>query len=224
MDPFSAIAVGLSLYSGYMNWTQAQDNADAMEIQNANRQRISLLNTQIAEYESAQAFIRGNEEVNKLSKSKEQILGTQSAAFASQGLDISSGTAALIQDETRTNAAADIITIQNNAWKEAWGFKVQALKSTEEGRVAELASKNQISNTLMTGNLSLISGGLQAFSFAKEGMKTQSTESKKTTTKKVENKKVAKTSKQLPTDSSGRTLYSMFGYGPEKTYQAYTSM
>ena len=55
-----------------------------------------------------------------------QAIGTQRSAQAANGIDVNSGSSALIQDDTAMLGELDALTIQNNAAREAYGYRVQA--------------------------------------------------------------------------------------------------
>lgn len=55
-----------------------------------------------------------------------QAVGTQRTAQAANGIDVNSGSAALLQDDTAMIGELDALTIQNNAAREAYGYRVQA--------------------------------------------------------------------------------------------------
>lgn len=55
-----------------------------------------------------------------------QSVGTQRSAQAANGIDVNSGSAAQLQDDTAMLGELDALTIQNNAAREAYGYRVQA--------------------------------------------------------------------------------------------------
>ena len=55
-----------------------------------------------------------------------QMVGTQRSVQAANGIDVNSGSSALIQDDTAMLGELDALTIQNNAAREAYGYRVQA--------------------------------------------------------------------------------------------------
>ncbi|MDO9344832.1 MAG: hypothetical protein Q7T99_15240 [Pseudomonas sp.] len=55
-----------------------------------------------------------------------QAVGTQRSAQAANGIDVNSGSAAQLQDDTAMLGELDALTIQNNAAREAYGYRVQA--------------------------------------------------------------------------------------------------
>lgn len=55
-----------------------------------------------------------------------QAVGTQRSVQAANGIDVNSGSAAQLQDDTAMLGELDALTIQNNAAREAYGYRVQA--------------------------------------------------------------------------------------------------
>lgn len=112
-------------------------------------------NARIAETQAEDATSRGDAAASAYDKKAKQIVGAQRAAYAGGGVDVNSGSAALIQDETQSIATRDMATIKNNAWREAWGYKVQASNMVAQGGMARAAGD-------LTFGTSLLTGGLQA--------------------------------------------------------------
>jgi hypothetical protein len=81
-----------------------------------------------------------------------QAVGTQRTAQAANGIDVNSGSAAQLQDDTAMLGELDALTIQNNAAREAYGYRVQARQDLLN---ANQSVKN--GNTAATGS---ILGGL----------------------------------------------------------------
>ena len=55
-----------------------------------------------------------------------QAVGTQRSVQAANGIDVNSGSSAQLQDDTAMLGELDALTIQNNAAREAYGYRVQA--------------------------------------------------------------------------------------------------
>ncbi|KIQ60177.1 hypothetical protein RL74_06700 [Pseudomonas fluorescens] len=55
-----------------------------------------------------------------------QAVGTQRSVQAANGIDVNSGSAAQLQDDTAMIGELDALTIQNNAAREAYGYRIQA--------------------------------------------------------------------------------------------------
>lgn len=55
-----------------------------------------------------------------------QAIGTQRSVQAANGIDVNSGSSAQLQDDTAMLGELDALTIQINAAREAYGYRVQA--------------------------------------------------------------------------------------------------
>lgn len=76
-----------------------------------------------------------------------QAIGTQRSSIAANGIDVNSGSAARLQDDTAMLGELDALTIQNNAAREAYGYRVQAKQdllnasqAVQNGRTAATGS------------------------------------------------------------------------------------
>lgn len=145
----------LQLSSGY---SQAQ----AIEAEGDYQQSIYNINARFADVQAEDAIKRGDKEAIQLKKQAKKLIGSQRVALAAQGIDIESGSALEVQEDTAALAADDVMTIKNNAWKEAWGYRVQAFDFRNRGEFAKLSAKNKARNTLLTS-------GIQAFSTLNSG-------------------------------------------------------
>lgn len=150
--------------------TSAYSQSQAIKSQ-ANYTKNQLqFNAQVAELQSADAIKRGDKEASNKKKQVKQVIGSQRAALAAQGIEVNADTAALIQQDTNMLGAEDIKTIKNNAWREAWGYKVQASDLNAQANFSAVAGKFNSTQTLLTGGLQFardVSSG--AYSYAKDG-------------------------------------------------------
>lgn len=120
----------------------------------AYQQKIADFNAKMAEKQADRVIELGVKESRKALESGEQVLGSQQVNFASQGVDISSGSALAIQQETMAKSADDARTIENNAFMEAMGLRYEALNQRQQGRMAYIGAN-------FNADQSLVNGGLQ---------------------------------------------------------------
>jgi len=162
MSTASAVQGVSSLASGVMN---AQAYRQQGEFQ---RQQFEF-NKRIAETQAEDAIRRGDKDAVALKKSAKRLIGAQRTALAAQGIEIDSGSALDVQMDTAQLAAQDALTIKNNAYREAWGYKVQALDYGAKGQFAELQGRQQATQSLLTGGLGALSNFGQAGYYAYGG-------------------------------------------------------
>lgn len=136
--------------------TMANSYQQSQAIKAQARYQSSMLesNRRLADIQAEDAIKRGKDEALKVKRQTKQIVGAQRAAMAAQGLDLGADDALAIQEETRQLGAEDAQTVKNNAWREAWGYRVQAENYSNQATMTSLAAKNEARNTLLTGGLS----------------------------------------------------------------------
>lgn len=102
------------------------------------------------------AIKRGHESAGGVRRDAAQVRGKQTASYAGQGVDVSSGTASAIQDETTAVGEQDVVTVSNNAWREAWGLRSKADYLESQARMRRIESKFKKRQTLLTGGLQML--------------------------------------------------------------------
>jgi len=141
----AVIGTGVSSYSQ----SQAQKQQGAYEAS------IYETNARLAEIQAKDAIRRGELASTEKKKQTKQLIGSQRARLAAQGqeLGLRESDALLIQEETAEFGALDALEIRNNAWREAWGYRVQASDYLSRAKFARLTAKQKARNTLLTGGL-----------------------------------------------------------------------
>lgn len=127
--------------------------ASAYESEGNYQKSIANINARFSKLNAQDAINRGGKEAEQLKKQAKQLIGTQRVNLAAQGIDVESGSALDVQTDTAELAEIDAMTIRNNAWKEAWGYRVQAMNETFSGKYAQLSAQNKSRNTLLAGGL-----------------------------------------------------------------------
>lgn len=169
MDPFTGAMIAISIYKGITGYEQAQSEAAGYQAQAQYKKQIADENANLLDIQGELSLRKGDQEVSKIREYKDKVIGSQKASLAAQGIDVSSGSSADLIQETQRNADLDIITAKNNAWKEAWGYRVSAQQSRNEGNLAMLGGSIASNNTLMTGNMNLLDTALNVGYLAKKG-------------------------------------------------------
>jgi len=132
---------------------QGISQASAFEAKAGYDESIAGINARFAELKAEDALRRGGKEAGVVRGRARQALGRQRAALAAQGISLSEGTPLEALEDTRAIAEQDILTVQNNAWREAWGFRAEAQESRARGAFAGIAGRAQAGSTLLTGGL-----------------------------------------------------------------------
>lgn len=108
-------------------------------------------NARLAEFRAEDALRRGDERIGIARGRARRTKGAQRAGFAGQGVRVDVGSAADIAAETETISAFDEMTLRNNALRESFGFKVEAINASAQADLAYLAGITKSVDTLLTG-------------------------------------------------------------------------
>lgn len=166
MAAATALLVGATALSAGSSLLNASNQSKALRMQGDYQQQIAYSNARQAELMAGDVTERGAKESALVKRKARQIIGTQRASLAGQGVDVNTGTALRIQDEAFTMGELDALTVKNNAWREAWGYKTEAKNLRYQGRIANMTARLQARNTMLTGGLgafgSILQGGYLA--------------------------------------------------------------
>lgn len=144
----------------------ANSQAQAMESQGAYQKQQYRFNSRLAETQGKRAILRGEKAASQYRTQVKGIVGAQRASLAAQGVSVNEGSAREVQSDTRKLAAVDIMTIKNNAWQEAWGYKVQAMDLNFKGDMAASAAQFNANSTLLTGGMNALTYATKAGYYA----------------------------------------------------------
>ena len=125
-------------------------------------QRHTLqMNKEMAEFGATDAMARGEKAVKQTKEKTKLLIGSQRAAMAAQGIDIGTGSAVDVQADTAALAAGDILTIRNNAYREAFGLRMQAYGYGAQSSMLGIQSQFSQNATLATGGMQWASGAMK---------------------------------------------------------------
>lgn len=110
-------------------------------------------NARLAEIQARSAEVRGARESKEELTKTNLLIGRQRARLAAQGIEIDSGSALDIQVETAGLGAVDALTIRNNAFREAAGFRIEAINQKGAAERKLLAAKAAARGSLLTQGL-----------------------------------------------------------------------
>lgn len=163
MAAFSTIALaGLTAAQGIGQFAAQRKNARAVERSGAYEQQQAEINARLQLEQAREARQQGAFAATRIQAVGRNMVGSQRARLAAQGLDTTSGSALDLQDESRTLSDLDAMSIRSQAALEAWGFEVSALDTRSRGAMAATAAGNtadamrtQSWGTLLTTGASL---------------------------------------------------------------------
>lgn len=116
--------------------------------------QIANNNAQLAQYQSEDAITRSQTAASDAGLKAHQLKGTQRAALAHSGVDLSFGSAAEILTDTDYFGEIDRARIIDSGAREAWGYRSQA--SGFEGNAALLRSRADAESPLLSAGTSLL--------------------------------------------------------------------
>lgn len=150
--------IGMAIASLVGGVAESEAQAD----QGRYQEHMFNVNAKLAEDQAADAVKRGDQEANQVAQKVKQVRGSQRVAYAAQGIDVNSGVAAEVQADTEALGAIDMVKIREGAWREAWGYKVEAINSRSKGQFARQAGDAAARTTLLTGGLKALGYGAEA--------------------------------------------------------------
>ena len=116
-----------------------------------------LFNAAISDMLAQESIEIGNKRAAKIKQIAGQIIGKQRASFAGQNVDVSTGSAIELQEDTRRQSTLDALETQNNAWKQAWGYQIKALDQRTQAEFKKIQSESSFQQTLISGGAQLVS-------------------------------------------------------------------
>lgn len=111
------------------------------------------VNAKIADMQARSAIVRGREAAERHLEQVRGAIGSQRALAAARGVVVGEGSAAQIEKQTAKLGAVDAMTIENNAWREAWGYRFQGSEQRFRATLARLTGRARAQATLLGGVL-----------------------------------------------------------------------
>lgn len=143
--------------------------ANAMKQQGKYESSIYETNARIADLQAQDAIKRGDKAAAENDRRTKVLLGAQRARMAAQGIDIESGSALDVQEDTAAYGAEDSLTIKNNAWREAWGYKAQANDYLSKSEFTRVTANSRAGQTIAAGGMQAAESISRAYYFSQSG-------------------------------------------------------
>lgn len=156
------LGVASTLYSAKQQSDASQSAADASSTQGAYGYRVGMQNAAAAEASAQSAVDNGNLNANRLQTQTRGTVGSQRASYAGQGVDVTYGSAADVNNDTLAQSGIDANTIRSNAWQQALGLKTQAANDRQTAAFSLTSGANESGALRSQANTTLITGGLRA--------------------------------------------------------------
>ena len=139
--------------SSWASYKASKANAQAIYAASEYQRRQFIRNAELAGLQAESAVNRGTQEANKVRALGRRVVSSQRAAFAASGIEVDSGTALDLQAESIGLAAQDAEVVKTNAYREAWGHRLEASNLTGQAAITAATGKVNAANTLLTGGL-----------------------------------------------------------------------
>ncbi len=137
---------------------QIQQGAQASATAKANAQ-IAKNNQTIKEQAAQDAVQRGADNAGEARQKARAANAAFRAKAGSSGFLADTGSNLDIQEQNAGVGEENALTIQNNAEREAYGFKVGAMNDANSATQFKIAGKNAMMNGLIAGGTTLVTGG-----------------------------------------------------------------
>ena len=135
-----------NIFGGYSAWQTAQGLRQYGDYQ----QDAYKMNARLAQVQARDAIFRGQQAARRYGEQAAKFLGTQRVRAAAQGISVSEGSPAELQAETVRISMMDALQIENNAWREAMGYRAQAAGELAKGAMARARAQTLATETLTT--------------------------------------------------------------------------
>lgn len=137
---------------GQSQQAQAQANAARYQAQVARNAQV------VAGYNADNARKTGLINEDKQREQTSLIEGKQRAALASQGGDVTDGSAVDIIGDTARAGTVDALTIRSNAARQAWGYEVAGAGYGAQAGLSDMQAANATANLPFAIGSSLLGG------------------------------------------------------------------
>lgn len=149
-------------------WSTSNYQADAIKAQGDYVKMRDDGNARLSMLSAEDAIKRGDLAAGAVQRKASAVKGAQKVNAAAQGVDIGTGSAGDLQAETDQMSEIDKMNVKNNAWREAWGYKVQADNFTGQGNMAQIGAQMNARQTVLTGGLQALGyAGMAGYSYLK---------------------------------------------------------
>lgn len=148
--------------------------AQSQKTQLAGQADIADINARMLEGSAQQTLLTGQREEQKAMLATAQLKGRERAALAANGVDLGAGSAANVLTSTDTLGEIDANTINANAVRSAWGYRVQATNQTNQAAQDRAAANAINPNAAAMGSLLTSAGQVASswYQFNKGGLTT----------------------------------------------------
>lgn len=149
MTDFSTLALGSQTVQAGAGIANGYTQSNAMRAQAGYEKAAALENAKIMDRQAADAEARGEADASLIGRRARQMVGTQRARLAAQGVDVNTGAAMDAQVDTQTMSEMDKLTARNNAAREAYGYRSSAVATRAGASIQAMGARSAARSTLL---------------------------------------------------------------------------
>jgi hypothetical protein len=139
---------------------------NAQEQQALDASRDARMNAMFANDAANDAYERGLRDADLQRLRTAQMLGQQRVAAAANGGDVNEGSNSVLQEDTAMLGELDALTLDNNAAREAYGYKVQAISGFTNSRNILQNGQEAKRQSILGGVINGIGGAMSSGGFS----------------------------------------------------------
>ena len=148
--------------------------AEAIRSQARLQKEIAEFNAQFAELDAYRSEQYGETDVARYQSEIDKTVGDQRVAYASQGVDVTSGTAAAIQAETKLTGFLNQLDIRTQAQAKVLGYKREALNIRLAGITGQSQANLNANAVETAGIIGAIPGAVSGYGALRDLVKDES--------------------------------------------------
>jgi len=149
ISPEAAIG-GFAAISSISSISNGFSQAKAIRAQRKFMGQQLLFEASMADIQSRDAVKRGDIVAGNLQKRTAKMLSAQRAALAAQGQETTEDARDILK-ETSEAGSQDVLTIRNNAFREAFGYRMQSVQLRSQARMSRIAGKFKEKSEIASG-------------------------------------------------------------------------
>lgn len=148
------IGTMMQITGSVMGALGAASNSSAAKAAYNSQAQVADNNATISEWQAQDALARGGRDVMAARRRTRQLRGRQRAGLAASGVDLTTGSAEQILNDTEYFGEVDVNTLQDNAAREAWALRNQA--SGYKSQAGLMKARADAESPFMAGMTSLL--------------------------------------------------------------------
>lgn len=148
---FSVASTAFSVFSSFQQ-------ASAQEAEGEYQEGVAQYNARVQENEAVETRNKATEEENIHRRKVAGLLSQQRAELGASGVQLTSGSALQLQENTITLGEADALRIRSNYDSQVASLETSADLTRSQGEFAKTAAENRATGTILSGIGSGLSG------------------------------------------------------------------